>query len=170
MGHHLPTWLLAPLALCAVVADLAWLDTGAYADNDQLEVAKPIPEQVPVEAFLTGPVQQSATVDGVDLAIARRDGKIVLTAHNPGDDARALAVHLVTWNSIGEPLGRMGGVRRQLAASNVELNLAGGASTEREVALGEEPPPSGSGFATVELAVHRSAGELPLATLRLASL
>ena len=111
--------LVVPAALVAVLAGLN------LAADAPVAHAESEPAVVPASAFLTGPVLQEVSFEGVvaTLTSADADG-VTLTLRNPGDALVTIDAAVEVWEQRGSMMSRMGPIANRVDTHELVAELA----------------------------------------------
>ncbi|GEM_PF-6982816 len=162
------TRVLVPAALAAA---LGVLNLAADLPTANAESAA---EDVSAAAYLTGPVQQEVSFDGVVATIVEvGEDTVTVSLRNPGAEAVQLDARVEVWTQSGNMMSRMGPMA--FRQQNLDLVRAVPAHETVEVVLPvrvEEPTLTDEelmfgAFATTELALRPRDGGIDDATARL---
>jgi len=157
MLRNVSTVVLALGAVAITLFDLALVGPSAIGAGDEM-AETPRPLTIPAEAFLTGAVKSSATVEGLQVEVVPADaGRYRVRLTNPGSDLRKVAFRIDTYETSGMMMSRMGPMRTQVATEQIIASVPAKGSVERTLAYAT-PQPSRDDR-------NRASGELTLVGL-----
>ena len=158
MFRHIPMPLLLAAAAAVLTLDLAITAPVAHSEG---ELTDAIPEEIPMEAFMTGPVVEEADIDGLAVVLEPKGKGFVLEITNPGDEPARLAALAETYETRGSMMSRMMPMPRRMASQKLDTVVPPGETVQ--IALdhevkGDKLQPGS--FRTTEVALSTADGSL----------
>ncbi len=131
MLRHIPMPLLVVAAALTLTLDLALTAPVAIGET-VVETAQP--KEIPMEAFMTGPVVESADIDGLGVVLKADGGAFLLEVTNSGDQPTRLAALAETWVTEGSMMSRMMPMPARAASQQLDTVVPPGQTIQVKLA------------------------------------